>query len=84
MLAMATSLVGMPQSLASIWSALTRCPPSSPPGEGDEQLGCFMLGWGEEVVMRRGHALFLLAWSRLSGRIRACYATVGDLRARQG
>src|SRR5215218_5755027 len=29
MLAMATSLVGMAQSLASIWSALTSCPPSS-------------------------------------------------------
>ncbi|MDF2744766.1 MAG: hypothetical protein K0S88_6144, partial [Actinomycetia bacterium] len=27
MLAMATSLVGMLQSLASIWSALTSCPP---------------------------------------------------------
>ena len=31
-----------------------------PPGEGDEQLGCLVLGRGEEVVMRRGPALFLL------------------------
>jgi hypothetical protein len=28
-----------------------------PPGKGDEKLGCLVLGWGEEVAMRRGHAL---------------------------
>jgi hypothetical protein len=33
-----------------------------PPSEGDEQLGCLVLGGGEEV-MRRRDGLFLLAWS---------------------
>lgn len=34
-----------------------------PPGKGDKQLGCLVLGRGEEV-MRHWHALSLLAWSR--------------------
>jgi hypothetical protein len=40
-----------------------KLPAVQPPGESDEQQGCLVLGRGEEV-MRHGHALFLLAWSR--------------------
>jgi len=36
-------------------------------GEGDQQLGRLALGRAEEA-MRRGHALFLLAWTRCPSR----------------
>jgi hypothetical protein len=77
MLAMATSLVGMAQSLASIWSALTSCPPSS-------RQARVTRSWAAScsVGVRRSSCGVGLPCSSclqpLSGRIGASYA-VGDL-----
>jgi hypothetical protein len=77
MLAMATSLVEMLQSLASISSGADELPAVQPPGKGDEQLGCLVLGRGEEV-MRRGHAY--PSWPGAAVRPdSASYARIGGL-----